>query len=410
MKNNTIESSYWRKNLFVISFAEFLAVSGFTIVNPFLPLYLQQLGGYTNKEAALWSGIAIGGGGIAMFLSAPMWGLVSDRLGRKPMLLRALFGGALVVGLYTLMSNVHFFIGLRMIQGIFTGTVAAGAALIATATPKNRIPFAMGIMTGSVYAGNSFGPLMGGLLADNFGFTSTFIVTSALLITGGILVLLLTQENFVPPIKERRISLAQTLRLAISPDILPLLLVIIAINMGPQMISPVITLIIGALNPAGDVATSAGLTFALMGVIASVSSFVISRINTRFSLKNILIFSCLITGLLYLPPIWSRTITQIIITVGLTGLLVGGTIISSNSIISFSVPADQQGIAFGLAQSATSLGRGLGPLIGGGLAPLIGLRSVFGAVAGVFAIVGVLSAIILSKRPDPALKHNRVRK
>ncbi len=405
-----MESKYWRKNLYVIAFAEFLAIAGFTIINPFLPLYLQQFGSFTSKEAAFWSGIAIGGGSIAMFLSAPIWGIVADRLGRKPMLLRSLLGGAIIVGLYILVSNVYVFIGLRVIQGIFTGTVAAASALVATVTPRDKIPFAMGILMGAVYAGNSFGPLMGGFLADSFGFTTTFMVTSGLLLTGGLLVLFSTQEHFVPPAKEQRVSLVSTLRLAISPELLPLLVVIIAINMGPQMISPIITLVISEINPGGDVASAAGMAFALMGVIASVSSFVISRINKRFSLKNILIFSCLVTGLLYLPPMWSHTITQIIITVGITGLLVGGTIISSNSLISFSVPIEKQGIAYGLSQSATALGRGLGPIIGGGLAPLIGLRPVFGVIAGIFVLVGSLSAILLFRRSSLAVKQSQIEK
>jgi DHA1 family multidrug resistance protein-like MFS transporter len=399
-----MEATYWRKNLYVIAFAEFLAVAGFTIVNPFLPLYLQKFGSFTISEAAFWSGIAIGGGSIAMFLSAPIWGIVADRFGRKPMLLRSLLGGATIIGLYIVILNVYVFIGLRIIQGIFTGTVAAASAMLATVTPRDKIPFAMGVLMGAVYAGNSFGPLMGGFLADNLGFTITFMITSALLLTGGLLVLFLTREIFVPPAKEQRASLMSTLRLAISPELLPLLVVIVAINMGPQMISPIITLVISDINPGGDVASAAGLAFALTAIFASISSFVIGRINKRFSLKNILIFSCLVTGLLYLPPIWSNTVTQVIITVGLTGLLIGGAIISSSSLISFSVPNEQQGIAYGLSQSAAALGRGLGPITGGGLAPLIGLRPVFGVAAGIFVLIGSWSAILLFKRSSPVSK------
>jgi len=220
---NTEKPLSWRRNLYVIALAEFLAVAGFTLVNPFLPLYLQQFGSFTSAEAAFWSGIAIGGGGIAVFLFAPIWGVAADRWGRKPMLLRSLFGGAVILGLYVLITDVYIFIGLRIMQGIFTGTVAAATALVATVTPREKITLAMGILMGSVYAGNSCGPLMGGFLSDHFGFSTTFIVTSALLIIGGLMVLFLTRENFKAPAKGQQASLLSTLRLAASPHLLPLL-------------------------------------------------------------------------------------------------------------------------------------------------------------------------------------------
>ncbi len=397
-----MESQSWRKNLYVVSLAEFLGVAGFYMVNPFLPLYLQQLGNLDTHEAALWSGIAIGGSGISMFLSAPIWGLMSDRFGRKPMLLRALLGAAIVMGLLTLITNVHVFIGLRIIQGLFTGVVPAGSALVATVTPRNRIPFAMGITMGSVYAGTSSGPLIGGFVADHFGFIMSFIVASILLLSGALMVLFFTHEDFKRPAKEQQASLLSALRLAVSPELLPLLVVIAAINLGPQMISPIVTLMIWDINPAGNVASAAGLAFALMGVIASISSFAIGRVGKRFPMKNMLIFSCLITGLLYLPPMWAGSVTWVVLTVGITGLVVGGTIISSNSLISFSVPVSIQGAAYGLSQSATALGRGLGPIFGGGLVSFIGLRPVFGVVAGVFILAGSVSAILLYKAAIPA--------
>ena len=194
----------------------------------------------------------------------------------------------------------------------------------------------MGVLMGGVYAGYSLGPLMGGFLADNFGYTTTFIVTIALLMVGGVLVLFWTQENFKRPSKEQAASFGSMLRLAVSPELLPLLMVITAMNLGPQLITPIVTLRINEINPGGNVASAAGLAFALMGVFSAISSLIISRLNKKYSLRNILVYSCFISGLLYLPPIWANTVGWVVITVGLTGLLTGGSLISSNSLISFS--------------------------------------------------------------------------
>ncbi len=388
----------WQKSLVVISIAEFLAVAGFAFITPFLPLYVQHFGNFTENETAWWSGVAIGGGGLAMCLSAPIWGILSDRYGRRPMLLRALFGGVAVTALYILVTNVYAFIGLRILQGIFTGTVSAATALVVTLTPRGKVPLAMGLLMGTIYAANSVGPMIGGVLSDHFGYTVTFVVTSILLLGASLLVLFFTRENFQPPDKDQRASLKSTLRLAVSPGLFPLLLVITVLNMGPMIVSPIVTLVIHAMNSGGDTASAAGLAFALMGVLASISSFMMGRLHERMSLKNILVWSCLITGLLYLPPVWANSVPWVVITVGLTGLVVGGTIISSNSLINSSVPANLQGIAYGLAQSANALGRGVGPIIGGGLVPFIGLRPVFGVSAGILVIAALLSVVLLKKK------------
>ena len=393
-----MQSASWRKNLYVVTASEFIVILAFSCFIPFMPLYLQQLGDLTNAEAALWAGIAIGGGGIAMFLSAPLWGMVADRWGRKPMLLRAQIGGAIITALFAIAPNIYVFVGLRILSGIFTGTVSAALALVATLTPRNKIPFAMGVLMAAVFSGTTMGPLVGGFLADNFGFQTTFIVTSILLLMGSLVILFFIEEKFQPPPEDQRTSLAGLLRLAVSPEIVPLLIVIVCLNIGPQMISPVLPLIISELSSTGTTATSAGLAFALIGLISAISSLIAARLHGRFSLQKILVFCCLGTGLLYIPPIWAASVTQLILLVGLTGLLIGGIITSSNSLIAMKVPITQQGVAYGLSQSATALGMGLGPFFGGGFASVIGLRPVFGVTAGVFIIASLIVIKLLSKK------------
>jgi DHA1 family multidrug resistance protein-like MFS transporter len=180
---------------------------------------------------------------------------------------------------------------------------------------------------------------------------------------------------------------------------LPLLATICVTGMAGQVVQPIISLYMKELNPAGAVATSAGLAFALMGLIAAASSIVAGRLSGRVSLRKILIVSCLGTALLYLLPIWAQNATQLIILVGITGLFQGGTVTSTASLIGLSLPVSQQGIAYGLSQSATSLGNGLGPVIGGSLASFISLRYVFGASVGLFLLAGTLATKFIARHP-----------
>ena len=169
---------------------------------------------------------------------------------------------------------------------------------------------------------------------------------------------------------------------------LPLLLAISALHAAPTMMTPIISLFIRELNPEGMAATASGLAFGFMGMVAAISAIITGRLGGHITLKRILVISCLGTGLLYLPPMWARTVTQLIIFIALTGLLKGGLMTSSNALVGLSVPRDQQGIAYGVAQSANALGMGLGPLIGGSLASLMGLRPVFGVAGGFFMLIG----------------------
>ena len=390
-------SESWRKNLYTMFVAEFIVIVGFSFVTPFMPLFIQELGVFTNQQAAFWAGIATSASGIAMFFSAPLWGIVADRWGRKPMVLRAMFGAGTVLALIGLAPNIYFVIALRFTQGLLSGTVAAASALVAASTPRNKMPFAMGLLMVAVFMGTSFGPLMGGFMADSVGYKAAFFITGGLLFSGGLIVLFFVKEQFERPAKGQSASLSSLLRLAKSREMLPLLLALSALHAGPTMITPIISLFIRELNPEGMAATASGLAFSFMGVIAAISAIITGRLGGHITLKRILVIACLGTGLLYLPPIWARTVTQLVIFIALTGLFKGGLMTSSNALVGLSVYRDQQGTAYGLAQSAKALGSGLGPLIGGSLAPLIGLRSIFGVTGGFFMLTGIAVSKLLAR-------------
>jgi len=386
----------WRKNLYAIFVAQFFVIMGFNFVNPFLPLFIQQLGGYANEDAAFWAGMSQAGLGIALFLSGPVWGIIADRWGRKSMVLRAQFCSAFILAGLGLAPNVYWVFALRMLQGLFSGTMTAAQAMVAGGTPRDKMPFAMGLLMVAAFSGTTLGPLLGGVLADAFGYKTTFYITGFLLFLGGIIVLLFTKEDFKRPAAEGVPSLRSLIRLAMSRQMLPLLMTLCALQLGPQMINPVIPVFIREIDPEVMTATISGLTFGLMGVTAAISSIVAARIGDKISLKTILVFSCLGTGLLYLPPVWAGTVAQIIIFIALTGFLKGGLMASSSALVGLSAGRSQQGIAYGVAQSANALGIGIGPLLGGILAPLVGLRAVFGVAGGIFMLIGVFVLKLLA--------------
>jgi DHA1 family multidrug resistance protein-like MFS transporter len=397
MTSSEMASGSWKKSLYAVFIAQLFVMSGFSFAFPFMPLYIEKLGNFTNQQAAFWAGIAAGGAGVAMFFSAPLWGILADRVGRKPMVLRSMFGCAIVVVFMALVPNVPLLITMRFIQGTLSGVMAAASALVASITPRDKAPFAMGLLMVAAYVGNSVGPLIGGVAADNLGYKTTFFITAACLAIGGLIVLFLAKEKFEPPQKAERASVSGMLRLAGSRRVLPLLIVQFSLQAGPNMAAPIIPLFMQQLNPLGQAATAAGIALTLAGVIAALSAIVAGRLAKSISLKTILAFSCLGTCLAYVTPMLAKNVTQLTAFVALTGLVNGGIMTSSYAILSLSVLPSQQGIIFGVGQSANALGFGLGPSIGGALASSLGLKYVFGFAAGVYLLAGLLVIKALPK-------------
>jgi DHA1 family multidrug resistance protein-like MFS transporter len=352
-------------------------------------LFIQGLGNFTDREAAFWSGLATTAFAVTMFLTGPIWGIIADRWGRKPMVLRAMFGISALSAAIGISPNVYWVVGLRAAQGLFSGSMAAASALVASTTPRDKIPFSMGLLMVASYGGSTLGPIIGGIMADTVGYKASFFIIGAVYFLGGLAVMLFTKERFKPAARGQGASVGGLLHLAMSKQLLPLLAVICILFVGPSIMTPIIPLFIKELGSESNTAAASGLAFSLMGIVATISSIVTARIGSRISLKKMMVISCLGTGLLYLPPMWAPTVTLFIIFMALRGALNGGLMIPSNSLIALSVSESEQGMAYGLQQSANSLGNALGPLLGAGLASLIGLKAVFPAAAVLFILAGV---------------------
>src|SRR5215471_12479778 len=129
----------WRRNLAALWFAQFTAIFGFSFAFPFLPVYLRQLGLHDTGQLALWSGLAGGASGAALAIMSPIWGVLADRYGRRAMLLRAMVGAGITVGLMGFARGPIDLVLLRLIQCATSGTVPAATALVASGTPRHRL-------------------------------------------------------------------------------------------------------------------------------------------------------------------------------------------------------------------------------------------------------------------------------
>ncbi len=145
----------WKRNLAVIWVGEFLAISGFSLIIPFLPYYVQELGVRDPRQVALWAGMLTSAHAVAMTVVAPFWGNLADCYGRKLMVERSMFGGAFVLALMGFAQNVYQLLALRFLQGALTGTVVAATTLVASSVPRERIGSSLGLLQMAIYLGTA---------------------------------------------------------------------------------------------------------------------------------------------------------------------------------------------------------------------------------------------------------------
>src|SRR6266700_1329206 len=186
----------WKRNLFVCWFGMFVSSVGMSQIAPVLPLYIKHLGVSNVALIDQFSGFAFGVTYIISAIFSPIWGQAADKYGRKPMLLRASLGMAIVVCSMGLAQNVYELVGLRLLQGAITGYSTACTTLIATQTDREHAGWALGTLSTANIAGGLLGPIIGGFIEESFGLQNVFFITGALMLVAFITTAFFVKESF----------------------------------------------------------------------------------------------------------------------------------------------------------------------------------------------------------------------
>jgi DHA1 family multidrug resistance protein-like MFS transporter len=372
----------WRVTLYATWVAQLFAMVGFSFVMPFIPFYLRELGVQGEGMLGIWSGLMVTGSGVVMSVAAPCWGWVADHYGRKPMVQRAMFGGAVILSLMGLARNAYQLFGLRVVQGAVTGTVAASVALVSSVTPRAFLGYSLGLMQTAVFVGGSLGPLVGGVVADRYGYRIPFLVTGALLLCGGLLVLFGARERFKRPTPEERAKTSSRGILR-SPGVPGLLMVFLLLNLSGSFVGPIFPLFVEeVLKRPGRAASETGIILAATGVSSAVASVLVGRMSDRVGHKRVLVACTALAGLLCFPQAIARNVGQLLCLRVLFGLGAGGMIPAMNAMVARTVPRDRIGRAYGFVTTASSVGWATGPALGGLAASACGLRVPFAIMGG----------------------------
>ena len=401
---STAHPGNWQTTVRILWVTQFATMAAFSCSLPFVPLYILELGIPDPRQAALWAGLVAGGSGISMAIFSPIWGTLADRFGKKLMLERALVGAAITLLLMGLAQSAVQLLIFRVIQGSLTGTTAAVNALAASVAPREELGRVLGTMQMSIFAGATVGPFIGGVLADTLGFRFAFMVTSVAMILIGLVVFALVREPYSEkqPLPALRLpQLRNPVGNGVLSTVFMLAPVVFLVQFAFMAARPIFPLFVADLaatdttatfagfTPEDFVATISGLLVATTGVVGAICSPITGRFINTYRMRLLLLIAVLGVAAANVGQAFAASFLQLWLVRVLLGAFSGIWAPTYSSTIGLSVPSERRGLAFGIANSASSLGNAIGPIVGGYVGAMLGIRAVFVGAAGVLVLAAL---------------------
>ncbi|MDL2060883.1 MFS transporter [Lactiplantibacillus paraplantarum] len=374
------ERGPWHRNLIVLWFCTFVAGMAFSEIMPFLSLFVSQLGDFTKAQITFYSGLAFAADYAISAISAPLWGIIADKKGRKIMLLRASLGMAVAMGLMGFVTNVWQLVVLRALQGVFAGFISNAQALVASQTPRKYSGRALSTLITGAVSGQLFGPVIGGLLAQLFSIRNTFFITAGLLMVAFLLSLFFVQEHFKPVAHHREPGDSRNPLAAFqNPRLIIVMLCSTAIvQFGNASIAPIISLYVRELmHYRGPITVVAGIIAALPGISNIFSAPRLGRYGDQHGSGKVLLFGYIFAVIMYFP----QGIVTSVVALGILRFAIG---ISDSAlypeiqtVLTKNTPVHLTSTIFSYNQSFQAIGNMFGALLGGLVAGWFNYNAVF---------------------------------
>ncbi|HYZ24313.1 MAG TPA: MFS transporter [Rhodopila sp.] len=397
------QTAHWQRNLAVCVVGSFTTIVAMTLLLPFLPLYVEQLGVSDHAAIVQWSGVAYGATFFSAAIFAPLWGRLADAYGRKLMLIRASLGMAVAMSLIGMAQNVYQLVALRLLAGLLGGYSSGSMTLVAAMTPRTRTAWALGTLSTGVMAGNLIGPLIGGALPQLIGIRQTFLATGAVIFLAFLATTFLIKEDTQATRKARRASKAGWSAIPDKRPVIAMLITGCLLMLANMSIEPIITVYVQQIvtDPA-HVTLVAGFVMSAAALGAILSAPALGRLADRIGHWGVIIACLLVAAVLLIPQAFVTAGWQLIALRFLMGLALGGLLPCVATVIRHSVPDTSVGSILGYSTSSQYAGQVTGPLIGGFVGGHFGMRAVF---LGTSVIMVLGAAFSWASRPR--LDRNR---
>ena len=394
----------WKQNLAIAWIGCFLTGAGFSLVMPFLPLYVEQLGVTGHEALNMWSGLVFSITFLFSAIASPFWGGLADRKGRKIMLLRSALGMSVVMVFMGLAQNIWQFLLLRALLGLLGGFVPNANALLATQIPRNKSGWALGTLSTGTVSGALLGPLAGGWLADQYGLRPVFLMTASVLFLCFLLTLFFIREKFVPVNKKEMLHAKDVFASLKSPRlVLSLFVTTLIIQVATGSIAPILTLYVRELaGNVGNIAFISGMIASVPGVAALLSAPRLGKLGDRIGPEKILFAALIVSVLLLIPMAFVQAPWQLGVLRFLLGATDGALLAAVLTLLIYNASNQVAGRIFSYNQSFRDIGNVTGPLIGAAVSASYGFRCVFFVTAGVVLFNALYTGISMRRAWDAA--------
>lgn len=371
-------SIHWKRNLVVSLLGSFSTIVAMTLLLPFLPLYVEELGVKDHAAIVQWSGIAFGATFLAAALVAPLWGRLGDIYGRKLMLVRASLGMTVAISLMGMASNVWELVALRLFVGLAGGYASGSMVLVATQTPKARSAWALGLLSSGIMAGNLVGPLIGGVLPSIIGIRNTFFAAGAVIFLSFLATAFLIKEEKSP---SRKAAAKKSGGWNAVPDKRPVIAMLITgmlLFFANMSIEPIITVYVSQLtSDPSKVTMIAGVVMSAAALGSILSATALGKLADRIGHWPVITGALAAAAVLLVPQAFVTNAWQLIGLRFLMGIALGGLLPCITAVIRHSVPHHAAGGILGLSVSSQYAGQVAGPVLGGFVGGHIGMPAVF---------------------------------
>ncbi|EOL41862.1 major facilitator superfamily transporter multidrug:cation transporter [Enterococcus phoeniculicola] len=380
----------WKKNLMVAWLGCFFTGASISLVMPFIPVYVEQLGTPKN-QIELFSGLAISVTAFAAAIVAPIWGNLADRKGRKIMMIRAAAGMTITMGSLAFVPNVYWLLIMRFFNGVLSGYIPNATAMIASQAPREKSGWALGTLSTGAVAGNLIGPSMGGALAQWFGMENVFIITGVVLLITTLLTIFMVKEEFHPVEKSEMVSIKELFSKMDNVSILiGLFVTTLILQLGVTSISPILTLYIRSLSGDSDnILFVSGLIVSIAGVSAVISSPTLGKLGDKIGNHKVLLAGLVLSFFCFIPMAFVKTPFQLGVLRFILGFSTGALMPSINTLIGKITPEEGVSRIYSYNQMFSNFGQVLGPMVGSTVAHSMGYSSVF-IVTSCFVLANIL--------------------
>lgn len=376
-----------RSPLFLMALTIFIDFTGFGLVIPLLPFWAEHLGANPFGVGLILTSYA-----LAQFLCTPVLGALSDRYGRKRIILISLGIEVISFALTGLASSLPMLLLARVVGGIGASNIGSAQAVVSDVTPPEKRAAGMGAIGAAIGMGFVVGPAIGGVLSPH-GEGTPFWIAMGLALVNALLVFFLLPETRkqqggeTPPREGIGILFSSWGKVARQRAIASLILVNLFYTLaftGMEAVFPLLT-----QRNFGWAATQNGYVFTYVGVIVVLmQGGLVRQLVKRWGERNLMLCGLVLLGSGLLLLIWSTNLALLLIAVGILSIGDGAVTPTSSAVLSLITPTSEQGEILGFSQGVGGLGRTIGPLIAGALFSL-GPGAPFLA-GGVFSVLAIL--------------------